>query len=79
MKNNVFSALMWHCWCMERDWFVNYQAFPVSVLVLQLAIPESPDQLPADKDTREILCGKLRVLESDLSNISSLISVCFPY
>lgn len=59
--------------------FVNYQEFPVAVLALQLAIPESPDQLPADKGTQEILCGKLRVLETDPSTISSLISVCFLY
>lgn len=58
---------------------VNYQAFPVAVLALQLAIAEGPDRLPADKDTQEVLCEKLRVLETDLSNISSLISVCFPY
>ncbi|KAB5579281.1 hypothetical protein PHYPO_G00193310 [Pangasianodon hypophthalmus] len=45
-----------------------------TVLALQLAIAEGPDRLPADKDTQEVLCGKLRVLETDLSNISSLIS-----
>lgn len=66
---------------MERQvaWFVNSPVFPVAVLPLQLAIVEGPDRLPADKDTQEVLCGKLRVLETDLSNISSLISVCFPY
>ncbi|KAF4089191.1 hypothetical protein AMELA_G00063390 [Ameiurus melas] len=45
-----------------------------TVLALQLSITEGPDRLPADKDTQEVLCGKLRVLETDLSNISSLIS-----
>ncbi|KAM9501120.1 SH3 domain and tetratricopeptide repeat-containing protein 1 isoform 2-T2 [Clarias gariepinus] len=45
-----------------------------TVLALQLAIAEGPDWLPADKNTQEVLCGKLRVLEGDLSNISSLIS-----
>lgn len=81
-KKKVFSALMMACWyCMERQiaWLVNYQAFPVAVLALQLAISEGPDQLPADKDTQEVLCGKLRVLETDLCNISCLISVRFPY
>ncbi|KAI5609536.1 SH3 domain and tetratricopeptide repeat-containing protein 1 isoform X1 [Silurus asotus] len=44
------------------------------VLPLQLAIAEGPDRLPADKDTQEVLCGKLRELETDLGKISPLIS-----
>ncbi|KAG7330270.1 hypothetical protein KOW79_006492 [Hemibagrus wyckioides] len=45
-----------------------------TVLPLQLAIAEGPDRLPADKNTQEVLCGKLRVLEADLCNITSLLS-----
>ncbi|XP_060730612.1 SH3 domain and tetratricopeptide repeat-containing protein 1 isoform X3 [Tachysurus vachellii] len=45
-----------------------------TVLGLQLAIAQGPDRLPADKNTQEVLCGKLRVLEADLCNITSLLS-----
>ena len=55
---------------------VNFQAFPVAVLALQLAVAEGPDRLPADKNTQEVLCGKLRVLEADLTKITTLIAVC---
>uniref|UniRef100_A0AAR2LVC7 SH3 domain-containing protein n=1 Tax=Pygocentrus nattereri TaxID=42514 RepID=A0AAR2LVC7_PYGNA len=34
---------------------------------------EGPDRLPADKNTQEVLCGKLRVLEADLTKITTLI------
>uniref|UniRef100_A0AAR2IMZ7 SH3 domain-containing protein n=1 Tax=Pygocentrus nattereri TaxID=42514 RepID=A0AAR2IMZ7_PYGNA len=37
------------------------------------AVAEGPDRLPADKNTQEVLCGKLRVLEADLTKITTLI------
>ncbi|KAI4879385.1 hypothetical protein NFI96_019463 [Prochilodus magdalenae] len=56
---------------------VNFQAFPVAVLALQLAVAEGPDRLPADKNTQEVLCGKLRVLEADLTKITTLIALIY--
>ncbi|XP_007248071.3 SH3 domain and tetratricopeptide repeat-containing protein 1 isoform X1 [Astyanax mexicanus] len=44
-----------------------------TVLALQLAVAEGPDRLPADKNTQEVLCGKLRMLEADLTKITTLI------
>ncbi|XP_072543726.1 SH3 domain and tetratricopeptide repeat-containing protein 1 [Salminus brasiliensis] len=44
-----------------------------TVLALQLAVAEGPDRLPADKSTQEVLCGKLRMLEADLTKITTLI------
>ncbi|XP_062850286.1 SH3 domain and tetratricopeptide repeat-containing protein 1 isoform X2 [Trichomycterus rosablanca] len=45
-----------------------------TVLGLQLAVAKGPDRLPADKDMQEVLCGKLRMLETDLANITTLIT-----
>ncbi|XP_026859602.2 SH3 domain and tetratricopeptide repeat-containing protein 1 isoform X2 [Electrophorus electricus] len=45
-----------------------------TVLALQLAMVEGPDRLPADKGTQEVLSGKLRVLETDLMKVTTLIA-----
>ncbi|XP_030636034.1 SH3 domain and tetratricopeptide repeat-containing protein 1 [Chanos chanos] len=47
--------------------------FP-TVLALQLAMVEGPDRLPADESAQEVLRGKLRLLEAESTQVTTLIS-----